>query len=78
MSRPVNVLQVMLDGASDYDESGHDGLADDMREAHSAVADLLDMAELVDALLSTRRIELSRGDGLTLTAARRRVAGLRY
>lgn len=41
MSAQVDVLAVMRDGAADYDESGHDGLAADMRKARAAVAALI-------------------------------------
>ena len=47
----VDVLAVMGDGASDYDESGHDGLADDMRKAMAAVEALVDCLGDVSSLL---------------------------
>ena len=37
---PLDVLSVMQDGIADYTESGHEGLASDMTEAHNAVAEL--------------------------------------
>ena len=39
---PLDVLSVMQDGIADYTESGHEGLASDMTEAHNAVAELIE------------------------------------
>ena len=44
---PLDVLSVMQDGIADYTESGHEGLASDMTEAHNAVAELIEAAEMV-------------------------------
>ena len=41
---PLDVLSVMQDGIADYTESGHEGLASDMTEAHNAVAELIEAA----------------------------------
>ena len=50
MSR-LDVLSVMQDGVADYTESGHEGLASDMTEAHNAVAELIEAARaLQDAM----------------------------
>ena len=48
---PLDVLSVMQDGIADYTESGHEGLASDMTEAHNAVAELIEAARaLQDAM----------------------------
>lgn len=52
MSRQLGVLSVMRDGASDYDESGHGGLADDMRKAAEIVAELIDCVGDAQSLLA--------------------------
>ena len=48
---PLDVLSVMQDGIADYTESGHEGLASDMTEAHNAVAELIEASrDLQDAM----------------------------
>lgn len=48
---PLDVLSVMQDGIADYTESGHEGLASDMTEAHNAVAELIEASRaLQDAM----------------------------
>ena len=49
---PLDVLSVMQDGIADYTESGHEGLASDMTEAHNAVAQLIDCVGDAQTLLT--------------------------